>query len=152
MELEQDKSLEENKLEGAVHMRVDEDPAPEDDIEQDAHERNEDEEPEVILDLFGEPIEPIKPVKLPPAKANNASAPKPKPKPSPPKPEEKFGPEYQYAYAGHVGNLPEEDMTLDRVREYLQVDFPELSKERTKMDVDKEKQLIVPLVLGAKKG
>lgn len=154
MKLEQENELEvvsETEVaQGVVHKRVDEEEpqAP----EQPELPVEEAEEEEVILDLFGNPIEPVKPVKLPPAKAKTTDAPKAPSKPAAPKPEEKFGPEYQYAYAGHVGNLPEEDMTLERVREFLQVDFPELSRERTKMDIDKDSKLIVPMVLGAKKG
>lgn len=120
------------------------------------YKRTEVEEPvnkeEEILDLFGEPIAP-KTVKLPPAKSTPKPASKPKPTASPKsKEEKKYGPEFQYAYAGHVGNLPEEDMTLERVREYLQVDFPELSKERTRIEVDEDKNLIIPIVKGTKSG
>ncbi|MFE4029247.1 hypothetical protein ACFX4N_24120 [Priestia sp. YIM B13551] len=43
-------------------------------------------------------------------------------------------------------------MTLEQVREWLELDYPELSKERTKLVVEEEKKLIVPIVSGAKKG
>lgn len=113
---------------------------------------------EVEVDLFGEPIVKPKPVKLPPAKpqvakedkGNKATA---SVSAAPKKTEIKtFGTDYQYAYAGHIANLPQDGMTLEVLREYLQVDFPELSAKRTVMDVDTETKIIVPIVKGAKSG
>ncbi|MEK1828821.1 hypothetical protein AAAC51_06630 [Priestia megaterium] len=43
-------------------------------------------------------------------------------------------------------------MSLEQVRQWLELSFPELSKERTKMDVQEEQKLVVPIVSGAKKG
>lgn len=56
------------------------------------------------------------------------------------------------AYSAQQYNPPEDDMTLDSVREWLEIDYPELSKERCRMEVDETKKLIVPIVSGAKKG
>jgi len=55
------------------------------------------------------------------------------------------------AYAGHQVVL-ERDMKLEEIREMLERDFPELSKERTQMIYDKEKGLVIPVVTGGKKG
>lgn len=59
---------------------------------------------------------------------------------------------WNIAYAAQQYNPPEDDMTLEQVREYLEIDFPELSKERCRMEIDSAKKLIVPIVSGAKKG
>ncbi|MFE7817877.1 hypothetical protein ACFU1R_06690 [Priestia megaterium] len=56
------------------------------------------------------------------------------------------------AYAAQQHNPPEDDMTLDALRQWLELDYPELSKERCRMEVDEEKKLVVPVVSGAKKG
>lgn len=131
---------------GTVHKRVDEEepPAP-----KPAELPKEESQEEGMVDLLGNPIDP--------PKKENKSASKPKAKAAPkkevkPKEEVKYGPEFRIAYARHSENLPHEDMTLEEIRQYLEVDFPELSKERTKMDVDDKTKTIVPMVLGAKKG
>lgn len=59
---------------------------------------------------------------------------------------------WNIAYAAQQYNPPENDMTLEQVREWLELDYPELSKERCHMDVDADKKLIVPIVKGAKNG
>ena len=56
------------------------------------------------------------------------------------------------AYAAQQHNPPEDDMSLDALRQWLELDYPELSKERCRMEVDEEKKLVVPIVSGAKKG
>ncbi|MCM3130586.1 hypothetical protein PUW24_00595 (plasmid) [Paenibacillus urinalis] len=43
-------------------------------------------------------------------------------------------------------------LELEDVRKRLEKDYPELSKQRTKMDWDKKKNIIVPMVTGGKKG
>lgn len=54
-------------------------------------------------------------------------------------------------YAGHQIN-PSHPMKLEQMRESIEIDFPELSKSRTKWDVSEEKKIAVPIVLGAKMG
>lgn len=71
---------------------------------------------------------------------------------SKPAPEVKVGTGFTVYYAGHRIPVPQEEMTLDAVRQYLESDFPELSKERTEMLMNKEKNEVVPVVKGAKKG
>jgi hypothetical protein len=67
-------------------------------------------------------------------------------------PETKVNSDFVVFYAGHKVNVPEDGMTIEQVRAFLESDFPELSKERTEMTIDKEKKEIVPVVKGAKKG
>lgn len=55
-------------------------------------------------------------------------------------------------YAGHRHPVPEDNMTLEQVRSFLESDFPELSKERTQMLLDKKEKQVIPVVTGAKKG
>ncbi len=43
-------------------------------------------------------------------------------------------------------------LDLDTVRQRLEKDFPELSKQRTRMDWEEKKNLICPVVTGGKKG
>jgi hypothetical protein len=95
------------------------------------------------LDLFGEPAKPKAE-----ATTKKKAAAKPKAKKEP----EKVGKEYIVYYAGHRVAVPEDDMTLDEVRSYLECDFPELSADRTEMTVDSKEKQIVPVVKGAKKG
>lgn len=59
---------------------------------------------------------------------------------------------WNIAYAARQYNPPEDDMTLEQVRQWLEIDYPELSKERCRLEIDNEKKLIVPIVNGAKKG
>lgn len=63
------------------------------------------------------------------------------------------------AYAGHTLSITKffnaeqlESLDLETVRKRLEKDFPELSKQRTKMDWDEKKNLIIPMVIGGKKG
>lgn len=63
------------------------------------------------------------------------------------------------AYAGHTLSITkfftEESLAtldLEAVRKRLEKDFPELSKQRTKMEWDEKKNLICPMVTGGKKG
>ncbi|MFD2614617.1 hypothetical protein [Paenibacillus gansuensis] len=44
------------------------------------------------------------------------------------------------------------ELDLEAVRKRLERDFPELSKQRTKMEWDEKKNLIIPMVTGGKKG
>lgn len=59
---------------------------------------------------------------------------------------------WNIAYAAQQYNPPEDDMTLEQVREWLELDYPELSKERCRMEIDESKKLIVPIVKGSKNG
>jgi hypothetical protein len=59
---------------------------------------------------------------------------------------------WNIAYAAQQYNPPENDMTLEQVREWLEMDYPELSKERCRMEIDEDKKLIVPIVKGSKNG
>ncbi|AYB47999.1 hypothetical protein [Paenibacillus lautus] len=43
-------------------------------------------------------------------------------------------------------------LELEEVRKRLEKDYPELSKQRTKMEWDEKKNIIVPMVTGGKKG
>lgn len=96
------------------------------------------------LDLFGgeEPID---------KKNKKTAAPNTKAKEKA-KPEDKVNSEFMIYYAGHRVPVPQDEMTLEQVRSFLEGDFPELSKERTEMLLDKENKQVVPVVKGAKKG
>lgn len=60
-------------------------------------------------------------------------------------------PEWTIAYSAQQYHVPH-DMKIEEVREWMEVDYPELSKERTTWDIDESKRLLVPIVSGAKKG
>lgn len=55
-------------------------------------------------------------------------------------------------YAGHRIEVPSREMKLEGVREMLEEQFPELSKERTEMLYDDEKGLVIPVLKGHRKG
>ncbi|UOE58158.1 hypothetical protein [Cytobacillus oceanisediminis] len=55
------------------------------------------------------------------------------------------------AYAGNQLS-PSRPMKLEELREELELDYPELSKERTRMEANEERKLVVPIVSGAKNG
>ncbi|AGA60075.1 hypothetical protein Theco_4075 (plasmid) [Thermobacillus composti KWC4] len=62
-------------------------------------------------------------------------------------------------YAGNNFSItkffPNDDLAkldLEAIRKRLEKDFPELSKQRTKMDWDEKKNIIIPIVTGGKKG
>lgn len=55
------------------------------------------------------------------------------------------------AYAGHQESPPHE-MTLEEMRQKIELDFPELSKVRTKWFLEKDRKLAIPVVSGAKMG
>lgn len=55
------------------------------------------------------------------------------------------------AYASHQKS-PEREMTLDEMRETMEIDWPELSKSRTQWEVDAERKLAVAIISGAKMG
>jgi PRTRC genetic system protein A len=72
-------------------------------------------------------------------------------------------PEFNHAtyicYAGHnlsITKLFSEEalagLDLEGVRKRLEKDFPELSKQRTKMEWDEKKNIVIPMVTGGKKG
>jgi len=45
-----------------------------------------------------------------------------------------------------------EKVTLEQIRTHLEQDYPELSKDRTHMEYDEEKGLIIPILKGSRKG
>jgi hypothetical protein len=110
------------------------------------------------FDLFGEITDPKavatgkpqakKPVPKPAAPVAVTS----KPTQIKPKEEKKVGVSYNVYYAGNTIQVPEDDMTLEELREFLQVDFPEFSKDRTELIVDHDKKEVRPIVKGSKKG
>ncbi|WP_067923975.1 hypothetical protein [Alicyclobacillus shizuokensis] len=104
----------------------------------------EDDEP--VTNLFGEIEEPetSKPQKR---SSKNTTV-----KKTVTKTPEKVGTDYMVYYAGYQIPVPRDEMTVEEVRQMLEADYPELSKERTEMLVDAEKKQIVPVVKGAKKG
>lgn len=55
-------------------------------------------------------------------------------------------------YAGHRIEVPSREMKLEGVRQMLEEQFPELSKERTEMLYDDEKGLVIPVLKGHRKG
>lgn len=55
-------------------------------------------------------------------------------------------------YAGHRIEVPTREMNLEGVRQMLEEQFPELSKERTEMLYDDEKGLVIPVLKGHRKG
>jgi hypothetical protein len=65
--------------------------------------------------------------------------------------EKKYGTEYTVFFAGHEKRVPAE-MTQEEIRQYLEEDFPELSKDRTSFDVNEEKKHLYVRVSGGKKG
>lgn len=102
------------------------------------------------LDLFGG----IDETPVPNAK-KNTSSPKP-PKKSETKPkkpvEEKVDTSWNVAYAGQLIPVPEDDMSITKLHQFLEVDFPELSKSRSTCALDKEGKIITFAPNGAKKG
>lgn len=61
-------------------------------------------------------------------------------------------PSWTVAYAAQQYHPPHEGMKLEDLRAYLELDYPELSKERTKWEFDEDKKLVVPVISGAKMG
>lgn len=104
-------------------------------------------EEDAQLDIFGGEDTKEKKETKPALKAAPKSAPK-----KTQDQDQKVNTAYTVFYAGHKVNVPEDGMTLENLRKYLESDFPELSKERTRMTVDAKKNQVVPIVQGAKKG
>jgi hypothetical protein len=102
------------------------------------------------LDLFGG-FTPTKPVAKKSAKKPATQAPAAK---STPKADTKtkVGSDYNVYYAGHSIPVPQDDMSLEQLRSFLEADFPEMSKERTKMTVNIAKKQVVPVIHGGKNG
>lgn len=84
-------------------------------------------------------------------KSGTVSAP-PKIKKNIPDSKEKFGTDYEVYYARGRDQVPKNDMTVEQIREFMEVSYPEMSKERTSWSVDREKKYLFPDVSGAKKG
>lgn len=61
-------------------------------------------------------------------------------------------PTWNIAYAGHLIPVPEENMTVDRLHEFMEIDFPELAKRRSKAHLDKDDKLVTFAPNAAKKG
>lgn len=66
--------------------------------------------------------------------------------------------EWNLAFAAQTFNLseffsviPEGGLTLEQIRERLELDFPEFAKERTRWDLNKEKKLLFPISSGTSK-
>ncbi len=103
----------------------------------------EQDQPQVELDLFGEPM-------TPPAKAKTAD--KPKPNPQKPKDENKtYGTEYVILVFDQRIAVPEENMTLEKIRGFIEMDYPQFAKDRTEMFVDEPQKYIIPNVAKAPK-
>lgn len=56
------------------------------------------------------------------------------------------------SYAGHRIEIPRRNMKLEEVRQMIEEQFPELSKERTEMLYDEELGLVIPVLKGHRKG
>lgn len=84
-------------------------------------------------------------------------------KPRPPKPD-KAAPRAQdkepavydkdrmVAYAGHQLPITDRTLSLEQIRQLLEPQYPELSKDRCDMTYDNKTGIIVPVVKGARKG
>ncbi len=88
------------------------------------------------LDLFGEPM-------VDPSKKSKAA--------KTPKEESKSQPEtYDEHYICLVYNkrisVPESGLTLEQIRQWLEVTFPQFAANRTEMIVDQEQKYIIPTV------
>lgn len=100
------------------------------------------------LDLFGGAPEPVEKKVETKKKTSAKPASVPQKKIDP----QKVGTDYTVMYAGHKIPVPQDDMLLEDLRAYLEADYPELSRERAELIIDKEKFHVVPVVKGAKKG
>ncbi|MGL4819797.1 MAG: hypothetical protein ACRC5C_07440, partial [Bacilli bacterium] len=47
---------------------------------------------------------------------------------------------------------PPRKMTIEELRQSLELDYPELSYDRTTWEVDTDKKILIPIVTGSKKG
>ncbi len=56
------------------------------------------------------------------------------------------------AYAGHRHEVTDRTLSLEQVRQVLERDYPELSKDRCEMTYDDKTGIIVPVVKGSRKG
>lgn len=73
-----------------------------------------------------------------------------------PKEDEKFTKDFTVHYAGMVDKLPKsadkEGLTVEEIREFLQSMYPEMSKERTRFEVDRDEKRLIPIIGGGKNG
>ncbi len=56
------------------------------------------------------------------------------------------------AYAGHQHVITDRTLSLEAIRQMLERDYPELSKDRCEMTYDAKTGIFVPVVKGARKG
>lgn len=113
-----------------------------------------------VAELSSKEEEPIVPVKVVDTKKKKRTQSKPKEssdlakklkEQKKKKEDTTITPEWTIAYSAQQYHVPH-DMKVEEVRQWLEVDYPELSKERTTWDIDESKHLLVPIVSGAKKG
>lgn len=55
-------------------------------------------------------------------------------------------------YAGHRIAIPDRTLSLEAIRQQLELEYPELSASRTLMQYDDTTGMVVPIVTAAKKG
>jgi|GEM_PF-6743471 len=136
---QENKDLEQQKQIDYLKQAVE--PDPEDEEGGDDAAGNTAEEEDVELDLFGQPIQ-------------STRKSKPKPKVNAEKPaskDEKYGTDWICLVYDQRIPVPEDDMTLDKIRHFLEMDYPQFSKDRTEMMVDKAQKYIIPNVAKAPK-
>lgn len=139
---QESKDLEQQKQIDYLKQAVE--PDPEDEEVGDNPDINppEEDEEDVELDLFGQPIKPAgKPKSVKP----KVNAEKPANK------DDKYGPDWICLVYDQRIPVPEDDMSLDKIRHYLEMDYPQFSKDRTEMMVDKAQKYIIPNVAKAPK-
>lgn len=56
------------------------------------------------------------------------------------------------AYAGHQHVVTDRTLSLEQIRQVLERDFPELSKDRCEMTYNATTGIVVPVVKGSRKG
>ncbi|GAK41966.1 hypothetical protein TCA2_4458 [Paenibacillus sp. TCA20] len=98
----------------------------------------------VEYDLFGEPIAAATPKSKSSKPKVNAT------KPSPTDPV-KYDTNWVCLVYDKRIPVPEDGLTLEKVRQYLEMEYPQFSKDRTEMMIDKEQKYIIPNVTKAPK-
>jgi len=147
---EQVEGNESEAIEQVAEGALPETPSQEDIAEDDTEDivDPDEEEGDGQLSLLGDDPQPVK-KKTPLENAKPTPATKAKAKPTV---TTKVNTEYTVYYAGSRIDVPEDDMTVEELRSFLEADFPELSKERANLIVDEAKKHVIPVVSGAKKG
>lgn len=89
------------------------------------------------------------------------AAPEPPTPPAPAKPKpnaatqaepETYDKDRVVAYAGHTHPVTDRTLSLEAIRQMLERDYPELSKDRCEMIYDAKSGIVVPVVKGSRKG